>query len=91
MFLPQMFVPQNGRSWHSVGSFLFQGAHALALTPHDFHYSIENKCGKLGRYISFNEIHVLDSIATFNASWLLSACAKLLEKVPNLICVFKVV
>ena len=26
---------------------------------YDFHYSIEKRCGKLGRYVSFNEIHVL--------------------------------
>ena len=25
----------------------------------DFHYSSEKRCGKLGRYFSFNEIHVL--------------------------------
>ena len=26
---------------------------------HDFHYSIEKSSGKEGRYVSFNEIHVL--------------------------------
>ena len=31
----------------------------LRLRAHDFHYSIEKRCGKLGRCVSFNEIHVL--------------------------------
>ena len=31
----------------------------LRSCAHDFHYSIEKRCGKLGRYVSFNEIHVL--------------------------------
>ena len=33
----------------------------LRSSAHDFHYIIEKRCGKLGRYVSFNEIHVLYS------------------------------
>ena len=33
----------------------------LRSCAHDFHYSIEKRCGKLGHYVSFNEIHVLYS------------------------------
>ena len=54
-------------------SYLKMGSHVNALAvsffrrcaglrshAHDFHYySIEKRCGKLGRYVSFNEIHVL--------------------------------
>ena len=51
-------------------SYLKMGSHGNALAvsffrrrarfrsrAHDFNYSIEKRCGKLGRYISFNEIH----------------------------------
>ena len=45
------------------------GRHGIALAgtffrrrAHDFHYSIEKRCYKLGRYVSFNEIHVLYSV-----------------------------
>ena len=53
-------------------SYLKMGSHGNALAvaffsrrahlrscAHDFHYSIEKRCGKLGCYISLNEIHVL--------------------------------
>ena len=31
----------------------------LRSRAHDFHYSIQKRCSKLGRYVSLNEIHVL--------------------------------
>ena len=31
----------------------------LRSSAHDFHFITEKRCGKLGRYVSFNEIHVL--------------------------------
>ena len=30
----------------------------LRSRAYDFQYIIEKRCGKLGRYVSFNEIHV---------------------------------
>ena len=51
-------------------SYLKMGSHGNTLTvsffrrrarlrsrAHDFHYSIEKRCGELGRYVSFDEIH----------------------------------
>ena len=38
----------------------------LGSRAHDFHYSIEKRCGKLGHYVSFNEIHVLYNKLTGN-------------------------
>ena len=32
VFVPQMFVPENGQSWQCVGCLLFQASRALALT-----------------------------------------------------------
>ena len=32
VFVPQMFVPENGQSWQRVNSLLFQVSRALALT-----------------------------------------------------------
>ena len=62
-----VFVPQILKC-----SYLKMGSHGNALTvsffrhcarlrsrAHDFHYSIEKRCGELGCYVSFNEIHVL--------------------------------
>ena len=53
-------------------SYLKMGSHGNALAvnffsccarlrsyAYNFHHSIEKRCGKLGCYISFNEIHVL--------------------------------
>ena len=53
-------------------SYLKMGSHGNALAisffrrrarmssrAYEFHYSIEKRCGKLGRYVSFNENHVL--------------------------------
>ena len=52
--------------------YLKMGSHGIALAvsffrrraclrsrAHDFHYSIEKRCGKLGRSVSFSEIHAL--------------------------------
>ena len=39
-------------------SFLRRRAR-LRSRAHDFHYSIEKRCDKLGRYVSFNEIHAV--------------------------------
>ena len=58
-FVPQMFVPENGQSWQRVGCLLFQASARLRSCAHYFHYSIQKRCGKLGRYVSFNEIHGL--------------------------------
>ena len=59
VFIPQMFIAENGQSWQRVGCLLFRRRASLRSRAHDFHYSIEKRCGKLGRYVSFNEIHVL--------------------------------
>ena len=40
------------------GSFFRQRAR-LRSRAHDFHNTTEKRCGKLGRYVSFNEIRVL--------------------------------
>ena len=63
MFVPQMLVPQMALKMGSHGNALavsFFRRHArLRSLAHDFPYSIEKRCGKLGRYVSLNEIHVL--------------------------------
>ena len=46
----------HGNAW--AVSF-FRRLARLRSPAHDFHYSIEKRCGKLGRYVSFNKIHVL--------------------------------
>ena len=54
VFVPQFFVPEIGQSWQRVGCLFFMASRA-----HDFHCSTEKRCGKLGRYVYFNKIHVL--------------------------------
>ena len=39
-------------------SFFRRRVHLRSRT-HEFHYSPEKRCGKLGPYVSFNEIHVI--------------------------------
>ena len=43
----------------SHGNSFFRHRARLRSCALDFHYSVQKICGKLGRYISFNEIHVL--------------------------------
>ena len=50
VFVPQMFVPENGRRAR------------LCSRANHFHYSIEKRCCQLGRFVSFNEIHVLYTV-----------------------------
>ena len=52
VFLPQMFVPENGQSFYRLCA-------RLRSHLHGFHYSIENRFGELGHFVSFNEVHVL--------------------------------
>ena len=59
VFVPQMVVPENRQSWQCVGCLFFRLRARLRSRSWDFHYSIEKRCGKLGRYGSSNEIHVL--------------------------------
>ena len=60
MFVPQMFVPQMKMGSHGNAlavSFFSRRARLRSRAP-NFYYSIEKRCSKLGRYVSFNEIHV---------------------------------
>ena len=59
MFVPQMFVPENGRHGNALAISIFRRCARLRSRAHDFHCSIEKRCGKLGRYVSFTKIHVL--------------------------------
>ena len=43
----------------------------MASRAHDFHCSTEKRCGKLGRYVYFNKIHVLYVLIMWKISWLL--------------------
>ena len=38
----------------------------LRSRAYDFHYSTEKRCGNLGRYVSFNEIHVFYNMYVLN-------------------------
>ena len=57
----------------SHGNSFFRHRARLRSRAHDFHCSIEKRCGKLGRYVSFNEIHVLYTDAFI--SWQIIPCA----------------
>ena len=46
----------------------FSGCARLHSRAHDFQDSIEKICGKLGRYVSFNEINVRTLITVANKS-----------------------
>ena len=60
LFVSQMFVPENGRHGNALAvSFLRRRVRLRSRTYH-FHCSIEKRCGKLGHYVSFTEIHVHD-------------------------------
>ena len=59
VFVPQMFVPENGRHGNALAVSFFRSRARLRSRAHDFHCSTEKRCGKLGRYVSFTEIHVL--------------------------------
>ena len=50
-----------GSHGNALAVFLFRRCRRLRSHAHDFHYSIEKRCGKLGRYVTFNEIHILHS------------------------------
>ena len=54
-----MLVPENGQSWQLLAVSFFRRRARLRSRAHDFHYSIQKRYGKLGRYVSFIEIHVL--------------------------------
>ena len=47
---------------NALAVYFFRLRARLRSRAHEFHYSIEKRCGKLGRYVSFNEIHVLYSV-----------------------------
>ena len=50
----------NDRSFGNVLAVSFFRRRArLRSRSYDVRYIIEKRCGKLGRYVSFNEIHVL--------------------------------
>ena len=59
VFVLQMFVPENGRHGNALAVSFFRRRVRLRSCAHDFQWSIEKRCGKLGRYVSFTEIHVL--------------------------------
>ena len=48
-----------GSHGNALAVSFFRGRARLRSRAYDFHYSIEKRCGKLGHYVSFNEIHVL--------------------------------
>ena len=51
--------PKMGSHGPASAVSYFRRCTRLRSRAHDFHYSIEKRRGKLGRYVSFNEIHVL--------------------------------
>ena len=59
VFVPQMFVPENGRYGNALAVSFFRRRARLRSRAHDFHCSFEKRCGKLGRYVSFTEFHAL--------------------------------
>ena len=48
-----------GSHGHALAVSYFRRRARLRSRVHDFHCSIEKRLGELGRYVSFNEIHVL--------------------------------
>ena len=62
VFVPQMLVPENGCHGNALAVFFFRRCARLRSRAQDFHCSIEKRCSKLGRYVSFTEIHVLYGI-----------------------------
>ena len=48
-----------GSHGNALAVSFFRRRVRLRSRAYDFHCSIEKRCGKLGRYVSFNEIHVL--------------------------------
>ena len=48
-----------GSHGHTLAVSFFRRRARLRSRSHDFHYSIEKRCCKLERYVSFNEIHVV--------------------------------
>ena len=48
-----------GSHGNALAVSFFRRRARLRSRAHDFHCSIEKRCDKLGRYVSFNEIHVL--------------------------------
>ena len=50
---------------NALAVFFFRRRARLRSCAHYFHYSIQKRCGKLGRYVSFNEIHGLYDVPNF--------------------------
>ena len=48
-----------GSHGNALAVSFFRRRARLHSRAQDFHYSIEKRCGQLGRFVSFNEIHVL--------------------------------
>ena len=57
-YLKCSYLNMGSNGHASAVSYFRRRAH-LRSRAHDFHYSIEKRRGKIGRYVSFNEIHVL--------------------------------
>ena len=54
-----------GSHGNASGVSYFRRRVHLRSRTHEFHYSPEKRCGKLGPYVSFNEIHLLYSGKAF--------------------------
>ena len=48
-----------GSHGNALAVSFFRRRARLRSGAHDFHYTIEKRCGKVGRYVSFNEIHLI--------------------------------
>ena len=80
-----MFVTENGRQGKALAVSFFRRCARLRSRAHDFHCSIEKRCGKLGRNDSFTEIHLLyhhlacqqlqDNIAQRETNYYITRCA----------------
>ena len=71
-----------GSHGNKLAVSLFRSCARLRSRAHDFHYSIEKRCGKLERYVTFNEIHVLytDRYAKTTIFWFVAIPISILFK-----------
>ena len=56
-----------GSHGNAMAVSYFRRRARLRSRAHDFHYSIQKRCRKLGRYVSFNEIHALYTAPSSNS------------------------
>ena len=68
-FVTQIFVTENGSQGNLLAVSSFRRRACLRSRAHDFHSSIDKRCGRLGCNFSFTEIHVLYMLK-YQVPWL---------------------